>query len=41
MLGALGSYYFQLHRGTSNDITSDDFPSKQAFLTLERDFSGG
>ena len=43
LLGALGSYYFQLHRGTSQNVSqlSDDFPSKQAFLTLERDFSGG
>jgi RND superfamily putative drug exporter len=43
VLGALGSYYFQLHRGTSQNVSqlSDDFPSKQAFLTLEREFSGG
>ncbi len=42
LLGALGSYYFQLHRGTSQNVSqlSDDFPSKQAFLTLEREFSG-
>ena len=36
LLGALGSFYFQLHRGTSQNVSqlSDDFPSKQAFLTL-------
>ncbi len=33
----------ELHRGTSQNVSqlSDDFPSKQAFLTLEREFSGG
>jgi uncharacterized membrane protein YdfJ with MMPL/SSD domain len=43
VLGVLGSFYFQLHRGTSQNVSqlSDDFPSKQAFLTLEREFSGG
>src|SRR5437867_647755 len=43
LLGALGSFYFQLHRGTSQNVSqlSDDFPSKQAFLTLEREFTGG
>src|SRR6266536_1273488 len=43
LLGGLGSFYFQLHRGTSQNVSqlSDDFPSKQAFLTLEREFSGG
>ena len=43
VLGALGSFYFQLHRGTSQNVSqlSDDFPSKQAFLTLEREFAGG
>ncbi len=43
ILGGLGSFYFQLHRGTSQNVSqlSDDFPSKQAFLTLEREFSGG
>jgi RND superfamily putative drug exporter len=42
-LGGLGSYYFQLNRGTSQNVSqlSDDFPSKQAFLTLEREFAGG
>jgi RND superfamily putative drug exporter len=43
VLGALGSFYFQLNRGTSQNVSqlSDDFPSKQAFLTLQREFSGG
>jgi RND superfamily putative drug exporter len=43
VLGVLGSFYFQLHRGTSQNVSqlSDDFPSKQAFLTLQREFSGG
>jgi RND superfamily putative drug exporter len=43
VLGGLGSYYFQLNRGTSQTVSdlSDDFPSKQAFLTLEREFAGG
>jgi len=42
-LGALGSFYFQLHRGTSQNVSqlSDDFPSKKAFLTLVREFPGG
>jgi RND superfamily putative drug exporter len=43
VLAALGSFFFQLHRGTSQNVSqlSDDFPSKQAFLTLEREFAGG
>ena len=43
VLGGLGSFYFQLHRGTSQNVSqlSDDIPSKKAFLTLEREFSGG
>src|SRR5918996_1363172 len=43
ILGGLGSYYFQLNRGTSQNVSqlSDDFRSKQAFLTLEREFAGG
>jgi RND superfamily putative drug exporter len=42
-LGGLGSFYFQLHRGTSQNVSTlpDDFPSKQAFLTLQQEFSGG
>jgi RND superfamily putative drug exporter len=43
VLGGLGSFYFQLHRGTSQNVSTlpDDMPSKQAFLTLQREFSGG
>jgi uncharacterized membrane protein YdfJ with MMPL/SSD domain len=43
LLGALGSFYFQLNEGTSQNVSqlSDDFPSKQAFLTLEQKFAGG
>jgi putative drug exporter of the RND superfamily len=43
ILGGLGTFYFQLHRGTSQNVSTlpDDFPSKQAFVTLEREFSGG
>jgi RND superfamily putative drug exporter len=43
ILGGLGSYYFQLNRGTSQNVSQlpDDFRSKQAFLTLEREFAGG
>ncbi len=43
VLGGVGSFYFQLHRGTSQNVSRlpDDFESKQAFLTLEREFAGG
>src|SRR4051812_26051692 len=43
VLAGLGSFYFQLHRGTSQNVSRlpDDFESKQAFLALERDFAGG
>ncbi len=43
VLGGLGTFYFQLHRGTSQNVSTlpDDFPSKQAFVTLQREFSGG
>ncbi len=43
ILGTLGSFYFQLNRGTSQTVSqlSDDFPSKQGFITLEKEFSGG
>ncbi|MGH2765057.1 MAG: MMPL family transporter, partial [Actinomycetota bacterium] len=43
ILGGLGSYYFQLNRGTSQNVSTlpDDFPSKQAFLALQREFAGG
>jgi uncharacterized membrane protein YdfJ with MMPL/SSD domain len=43
VLGGLGLYTFQLHRGTSQNVSTlpDEFKSKQAFLTLRRDFAGG
>jgi putative drug exporter of the RND superfamily len=43
VLGGLGAFYFQLHRGTSQNVSTlpDDFPSKEAFVTLQREFSGG
>jgi RND superfamily putative drug exporter len=43
VLGGLGTFYFQLHRGTSQNVSTlpDDFPSKQGFITLQREFSGG
>jgi putative drug exporter of the RND superfamily len=43
ILGGLGSYYFQLEQGTSQNVSQlpDEFESKQAFLTLEREFAGG
>jgi putative drug exporter of the RND superfamily len=43
VLGALGSFYFRLEQGTSQNVSQlpDEFESKQAFLTLQREFSGG
>jgi RND superfamily putative drug exporter len=43
ILGGLGSFYFQLNQGTSQNVSQlpDEFESKQAFLTLEREFTGG
>ncbi len=43
VLGGLGSFYFQLHRGTSENVSQlpDAFQSKQAFLTLQREFNAG
>jgi RND superfamily putative drug exporter len=40
VLGGLGSFYLQMHKGTSENVgqLSDDFLSKQAFLTLQREF---
>jgi uncharacterized membrane protein YdfJ with MMPL/SSD domain len=42
-LGFLGSFYFQLNRGSSTGVSQlpDTVPSKQAFLILERNFAGG
>ncbi|MFM8944444.1 MAG: MMPL family transporter, partial [Actinomycetota bacterium] len=43
ILGGIGSQYFQLNRGTSQNITQlpDEFASKEAFLTLQEAFAGG
>jgi RND superfamily putative drug exporter len=43
VLGGLGSFYFQLHRGTNQSVSQlpSDFPSRQAFLTLVREFDAG
>ncbi len=43
LLGGLGSFYFQLHRGTSQNVSQlpGGFESRDAFLTLQREFSGG
>jgi len=43
VLGGLGAFYFQLHRGTSQNVSQlpDSFESKQAFLTLTAEFAGG
>ncbi|MEW6060031.1 MAG: MMPL family transporter [Actinomycetota bacterium] len=42
ILGGLGSFYLQMNKGTSENISqlSDDFASKQAFVTLQREFQG-
>jgi putative drug exporter of the RND superfamily len=43
ILGGLSSYYLRLEQGTSQNVSQlpDEFESKRAFLTLERDFAGG
>jgi RND superfamily putative drug exporter len=43
VLASLGSFYFQLHRGTSQNVSTlpDGFESKAAFITLQREFSAG
>jgi RND superfamily putative drug exporter len=43
VLGTLGAFTFQLNKGSSTSIETfpDDVPSKEAFLTLEREFAGG
>ena len=42
ILGGLGSFYFQLNKGSSTSIAQlPDVPAKAAFLTLEREFAGG
>jgi RND superfamily putative drug exporter len=43
VLGGLGAFYTQLHRGTSQNVSQlpEGFGSREAFLTLEREFAGG
>jgi RND superfamily putative drug exporter len=43
VLGGLGAFYTQLHRGTSQNVSQlpEGFGSREAFLTLERGFAGG
>ncbi len=43
LLGGLGAFYFQLHRGTSQSVSAlpDEFESRQAFLTLVNEFDLG
>ncbi|MGH2678651.1 MAG: MMPL family transporter [Actinomycetota bacterium] len=43
ILGGLSSYYLRLEQGTSQNVSQlpDEFESKKAFLTLEREFAGG
>ncbi|HEX9123422.1 MAG TPA: MMPL family transporter, partial [Actinomycetota bacterium] len=43
VLGTLGAFYFQLHRGTTQNVSAlpPEFPSRQAFLTLVREFNSG
>jgi len=43
ILGGLGAFYFQMDRGTSQNVSQlpDEFESKGAFVTLQREFAGG
>jgi RND superfamily putative drug exporter len=43
LLGTLGAFFFQLHRGTTQNVSSlpEEFPSRQAFLTLVSEFQAG
>ena len=43
ILGGLGSFYFQLNKGSSTSVAQlpDTMESKTAFLTLEKQFAGG
>lgn len=43
VLGGLGSFYFQMHRGTSQNVSTlpDGVESKGAFVTLQREFNAG
>jgi RND superfamily putative drug exporter len=43
VLGGLASFYAQIHRGTSQNVSQlpPEFPSRQAFITLQREFNAG
>jgi RND superfamily putative drug exporter len=43
LLGTLGGFYFQLHRGTTNNVSTlpEEFRSRQAFITLVQEFNAG
>jgi len=43
LLGTLGAFFFQLHRGTTQNVSAlpEEFPSRQAFLTLVQEFDAG
>jgi uncharacterized membrane protein YdfJ with MMPL/SSD domain len=42
ILGGLGSFYFQMNKGSSTDIQQlPNVPAKAAFLTLTKEFSAG
>ncbi|HEY7756520.1 MAG TPA: MMPL family transporter, partial [Actinomycetota bacterium] len=43
VLGTLGGFFFSLHRGTSQNVSAlpEEFPSRQAFLTLVQEFDSG
>jgi len=43
ILGGLGVFYFQMQRGTSQNVSElpNEFESKEAFLILQREFAGG
>ena len=43
VLGGLGSFYFQMKRGTSQNVSElpNEFESKEAFLLLQSEFAGG
>jgi RND superfamily putative drug exporter len=43
ILGGLGAFYFQMRRGTSQNVSElpNEFESKEAFLLLQSEFAGG
>ncbi len=43
IIATSGAFYFQLHRGTSQNVSQlpEEFPSRQAFLTLVQEFNSG